>query len=124
MLTITSFTLLALLSSTVLAKSGIHDAGLALPRGLDDPNLSGMKKVHRSGAKRASSSNVDLIPSKTNAAAAAALPSGWKLGAQCISDATAPGRLLEWTDDPAGMTVNICLNESVCLGSSSSRIVR
>lgn len=110
MLAVIFLTLLASFSSTVLAKLGIHDAGLALPRGLDDPNSSGMKKVHRSGVKRASSSNADLIPSKTNAAAAA-LPSGWKLGAQCVSDATAPGRLLEWTDDPAGMTVNICLNE-------------
>lgn len=45
--------------------------------------------------------------------AGAALPSGWKLGAECVSDAAAPNRLLSWSDSPTNITVNSCLDECV-----------
>lgn len=42
---------------------------------------------------------------------ALALPSGWKLGAACVSDTPDPDRLLSWSDNLTDMTINTCLNE-------------
>lgn len=70
-------------------------------------------QVDRSLSKPHGRRSIDLASSAGTPTkrAAPALPSGWKLGAACVSDTPDPDRLLSWSDNPTNMTINTCLNE-------------